>query len=150
VDGTEVAAALVQWAKDTCPELKGAYDFDPPAKTQPLPDVAASVASEEVRRNAPELGLAVTDLGLEQADVHVVHATMLLMVPPDPPEVAAELLQSMFNALRLSVAADDTLGGRVPAASTYLSVSYDPPYVEFDDGTKGRAAFVSIAVAELT
>lgn len=149
MDANELADALVAWAKEACPDIASAYNHSPSRKKDPLPDVAASIASESIRRNAPELGIAIVDLGLEQADVHVLSAELLLMVKHEPAQTATEQLQTFVAQLRASLEADDTLGGRVPAASRYFAATYDPPYIEWDDGTKARCAFVSITVAEL-
>lgn len=149
MDATQASAALEAWAKATCPDLVGSYHHNPSRKTAPLPDVAASCGSEQVRRNAPELGIAVVDQGLEQADVHVLNMEMLLMAPPEPAAAATAQLQTFVAQLSAALLADDTLGGRVVGASRYFQASYDPPYIEFDDGTKGRCCFFNFAVAEL-
>jgi hypothetical protein len=149
VDATQVADALVAWAIDTLPDLQGTYDHDPDSKTQPLPDLAASVASEETRASDPTLGLPIADLGIEQATLHSLRASLLLMVDPGDAGAATEQLQSFVRDLRKAVEADRTLGGRVPAVSPYIQASYEPPFVEFDDGTKGRAATFLLVIAEL-
>jgi hypothetical protein len=148
MDANEAASAVAGWAKATCPDL-AAYDHSPPRKTSPLPDVAVSVARESVRRNAAELGIAVVEFGLEQADVHVLEVELLLMVSPEPADEATRQLQSFVGQLRESLESDDTLGGRVAAASRYFSATYEPPYIEWDDGTKARCAFVTVTLAEL-
>ena len=149
MDATQVADALVEWAIEILPDLKGTYDHDPDSKTQPLPDLAASVASEETRANDPTLGLPFADLGIEQATLHSLRASLLLMVDPEDAGAATEQLQGFVAALAASVGADPTLGGRVPAVSPFWQASYEPPFVEFDDGTKGRAATFSLVITEL-
>lgn len=149
MDATEAANALVEWVEATCPALEGTYDHDPSRKSQPLPDVAAYVATEDVRPADPTLGIEFATFGIEQADLHAMRATLLLMVDPEPAADAAAALQGFVRDLRLSLRDDQTLGGRVPAASRYLQASYEPPFVEFDDGTTGRAAYVSLVIAEL-
>jgi hypothetical protein len=149
VDATEVADALVEWATETCPTFKGSYDHDPDAKTQPLPDVAAFVANESEGASDPTLGLEIADFGIQQANLHTLRATLLLMVEPDDAGAATEQLQGFVRDLAASVRADRTLGGRVPATSPFWQASYEPPFVEFDDGTKGRAATFSLVIAEL-
>jgi hypothetical protein len=149
MDASRVADALVEWAIDTLPDLKGTYDHDPDSKTQPLPDLAVSVASEETRASDPTLGLPLADLGIEQATLHSLRASLLLMVDPEDAGVATEQLQDFVRDLREAVKADQTLGGRVFLASPYIQASYEPPFVEFDDGTSGRAATFSIVITEL-
>lgn len=144
MDATAAADALVEWVKATIPAIKGTYDHDPSEKTQPLPDVAASISAEEVTDRDPD-----TELQIEQADLHIMRATLLLMVPPEPAGEATETLQDFVAALGASIAEDQTLGGRLPAVSRRWSASYEPPYVQFEDGTEGRAVYFSLVIAEL-
>lgn len=149
MDATETAEALVEWALETCPALKGSYDFDPSHKDQPLPDIAAYVSSEEVTATDPSTGIEVADLGIQQAELHVMRATLLMMVDPEPADTASQALQGFVRDLAASLKADQTLGGRVPAASPRWQASYEPPFVQFEDGSEGRAAYFSLAIAEL-
>lgn len=149
MDSTQLADALIDWALKTCPTLEGSYDHDPDSKTQPLPDVAAFVGTEGDAESDATLGLDIALQGLEQATVHWMRATLMLMVDPEDAGGATEQLQGFVRDLATSLRADRTLGGRVPAASPIWQASYEPPFVEFDDGTKGRAATFSLAIAEL-
>lgn len=149
MDAIDAADALVEWALATCPDLKGSYDHDPSSKTQPLPDIAASVTAEEDTSSEPTLGLETADVGIQQADIHVMRATLLMMVDPEPAQDATEQLQGFVRDLAASLRTDQTLGGRVSAVSPRWQASYDPPFVQFDDGTEGRAAYFSLAIAEL-
>lgn len=147
MDATQAADALVAWVLDTCPDLRGSYDHDPDSKTQPLPDVVACVTDESDGASDPLLGLDFATFGIEQANVHVIQARLVLMVEPE--ERATEELQGFVAALAASLRADRTLGGRVPAVSPAWQASYDPPFVKFDDGTEGRFATFTLAIAEL-
>lgn len=149
MDATEAADALVEWATDTCSNLRGSYDHDPDSKTQPLPDVAAYVTTESDSASDPLLGLDFATFGIEQANVHVLRATLLLMVDPSDAGAATAQLQGFVADLAASLRADGTLGGRVPAASPFWQASYEPPFVKFEDGTEGRVASFSLAIAEL-
>lgn len=149
MDASEVADALVDWVKATCPDIAGTYAHDPSGKDQPLPDVACFAQSEEVTNIDPSTGEALAT-GIEQADLHVVRATVLLMVEPLPADEAANALQGFVAALGASLKADQTLGGRVPSAAPRWRASYEPPFLKFDDGSEGRAAWLELTVAELT
>jgi hypothetical protein len=149
MDANEIADALVEWALETCPDLNGSYDHDPDSKTQPLPDVAAVVGGEGDSQSDPTLGLEIADFGLQETTLHTTRASLVLMVDPGDGAEATEQLQGFVSALAATLRADRTLGGRVRAASPFWQASYEPPFVEFDDGTKGRVATFSLAVAEL-
>lgn len=149
MDAIEADKALVAWAMDTCSELSNGYDHDPNQIVDALPIVTASVSEEAVVASDPTLGLAIAEIGLDQAPLHVMRSTLLLMVAPEPADAADDQLKAFVAKLAASLKGDQTLGGRVPSASPYWRAPYDPPYVEFDDGTKGRAAYFSLAIAEL-
>jgi hypothetical protein len=142
VDATEVAAQLIDWAQKTCPGLVGAYDRDPAAKTQPLPDVAAYCTAERWTDRDPDTGEHI-----EQADFHVLDMRLLLMVVPD--DEADDLLKGFVADLVASLRADQTLASRVGAVGAHPEATYDPPFIKFDDGTEGRAVEVSLTVAEI-
>lgn len=143
MDSDQAAEKLAEWALATCPDLNAAYEEDPESKTAPLPDVAVVITSEGVTDRDPS-----TAIQLEQLDLHVYRAKLLLMVEPD--EGATDALQGFVKALGDSLKADQTLGGRIPAASPYWDANYDPPFFEFDDGTEGRIADFSLTIAEPT
>lgn len=149
MDANQIAEALVEWALATCPNLEGSYDHDPESKTQPLPDVAAVIGGEGDGPSDPSLGLEISDFGLQQATLHTARASLILMVDPGDGDEATEQLQGFVGALAASLRADRTLGGRVPAAAPVWTASYEPPFVEFDDSTKGRVATFSLVIAEL-
>lgn len=149
MDANQIAEALVEWALETCPELQGSYDHDPDSKTQPLPDVAAVVGSEGDAPSDPSLGLEIADFGLQNATLHFTRASLFLMVDPGDGDAASEELRGFVGALARALRADRTLGGRVMSVSPVWQGSYEPPFVEFDDGTKGRIATFSLTVAEL-
>lgn len=149
MDANAIAEALVEWAMDTCPDLAGSYTHDPDSKTQPLPDVAAVVGAESESASDPALGLDIADFGIQQATLHSTRVSLFLMVDPGDGDEATQQLQGFVAALFASLRADRTLGARVPAAAPNAEASYEPPFVEFDDSTKGRIATFSLTVAEL-
>lgn len=150
MDSTEAAKAAAEWAEATCDGLTNAYSHDPSRILDALPIATASASRESVLANDPRLGIEIADFGIEQADLHTMQVEILLLVRPEPADEASAQLESFVSALRLSLAADPTLGGRVMSASRYWDANYEPPFLEFDDGTTARAATFSLAVAELT
>lgn len=149
MDATEAAKALTEWAVETCPELTNAYSHNADSISAALPVAVASVGTESGTDNDPRLGIEIADFGIEQADLHVMTVDILLMVQPKPTDIADEELRGFVRELRAALKADETLSGRVPAASRFWDASYEPPYMEFDDGTVGRVATFSLAIAEL-
>jgi hypothetical protein len=149
MDANQLAEILVDWVKETCPDLLGAYAHDPATKTQPLPDVAVFVDNERDAPGDPTLGLPLADFGIEQATAHISSVTVMLMVAPTDDDSADQELRTFIDQLANSVRAQNGLGGRIAGAAPYWSASYEPPFVEFDDSTKGRAATFSLTVAEL-
>jgi hypothetical protein len=149
VDATEVAKAVAAWASDTCEDLNNAYEYDPAKISHALPVAIAGVTAENVTSSDPTLGIPFAALGIDQATLHILRVDMMLMVEQTPTDAAAEQLEGFVRDLAASLAADPTLGDRVSAASPYWGASYEPPFLKFDDGTEGRAATFSLAVAEL-
>jgi hypothetical protein len=149
VDATEVAAALSEWASETCADLNNAYNHDPKTISHALPIATAGVTNEAVVQSDPTLGIAIADLGIQQASLHVLRSTILLIVDETPGEEAAQQLEGFVAEMAAALKVDETLGGRVPGASPFWSATYEPPFIEFDDTIKGRAAYFSLVVAEL-
>lgn len=155
MDATEAADALVAWVEEVCTDVNKAYDHDPATIADSLPVALASVGNEEDTLSDPRLGLAIADQGLEQAALHIQRSNIELLVPPNPPTEATEALQGFVAALakemrrELREEGQITLGGRVEAASPFWAASYEPPFLEFDDGTTARRAVFSLAIAEL-
>ena len=154
MDATEAAKALTEWAAATCPDLNNAYDYDPSSIQHALPVAVAGISDEEDTASEPRLGIEVSDVGIEQAALHVMRFTIELLVKDTPADAAAEQLEGFVGSLAAALRAERdtgeiTLGGRVQAASPFWQASYEPPFVEFDDGTKARRASFSLALAEL-
>jgi hypothetical protein len=143
----DLAQALEDWAVATLPDLQGSYDFPTAEKTQPLPDVAIEVNTSTTEMSAADPSLQ-TVFGIEQVIMRTWTVNLLLMVPPEPGDVASEQLANFIDALQGSLISDSTLGGRVPWASKESRASLTPPFVQFDDGTRGRAATLELTVGE--
>ncbi len=142
----QVTGAVVAWAKEVLPELQGTYDYPADAKIFPLPDAAAEIQDVE---------LAVADAGdfpnlnIEQAMLRVYHVHLLLLVDPEPPDEATEKLTDFVDRLTASALSDRTLGGRVGGVAPTFRSTFTPPFVEFDDGTRGRLSTMEFTIGEL-
>jgi hypothetical protein len=71
-----------------------------------------------------------------------------LVVTPDPPGEAEGFLKDFTDRLVDDLLVDPTLSGRVAWVNTNPRVSFRPPFVEFDDGTRGRIASLFIQVGQ--
>ena len=139
----EVIEAVVAWALEAVPELVGSYAFAPAGKTEGLPDVVADHATIEYvlddDRRFPWLSL--------QQTVIAVHSIGLsFMVSNEQEAAAAATLRGYSDALAASLLADGTLGGRVPMASPLMTFDFTRPFVEYQDGTRGREVTMELAV----
>jgi hypothetical protein len=66
-------------------------------------------------------------------------------------QAAHEYLEQATDALADAIYDDATLGGHLTGrqmASPTFTVDLSSPFIEYDDGTRGRAFFASMAVAE--
>lgn len=151
---TEVAEAVAAWIVEVCPEVNNAYDFDPAQIEHKLPIAIADVPDEGDQPNDPGLGLAISDVGIEQAALHVVRVSVELVVDQKPADEATRKLEGFVGAMAAAIRAERdsgeiTFGGRVYGASPYWQANYEPPFIQFEGGVKGRRASFSLAVAEL-
>lgn len=153
MDATEIGKAVTEWATDICPSLNSVYDLDADQIEHALPVAMAAVTDEGDSSSRPDLGLEITDLGIDQAILHTAAVSIEFLVDDD--EEASAQLEGFVGALlaakraELRQSGSITLGGRVQAASPFMNGSYEPPFAVFDDGTKARRASFSLTVAEL-
>jgi hypothetical protein len=146
VDSNEAVAAVAAWAQATIPALTGAYDHVPVSKEMAMPDVVVEVQRSGVRRSGGDL-FAAWDL--QQALIYVVELELSFMVDNADTQAAAQQLRDFETATLLAVLADPTLGDRVPFASPLVEFDFTGPYVEYEDGTKGREMRMTLAVGDL-
>lgn len=140
----QTAEAIVEWVVATIPEIESSYDHAAERKTQPLPDVGIEITDVEIRLDDERFPL----YQIENTAVLSRQFDILLMVDPEPAQTASDLLASFADQLIVSLASDFTLGGRVPAAALGLRFRFNPPFVRFDDGTKGRVTTGTIIIGE--
>jgi hypothetical protein len=150
MDTTQVALALEAWAAEVVPELNH-YEHAPTVLTEALPLVVAEVQGDGVQQGKQP---GMTGGGYQQTYMRVWTASLLLMVPPgQTPEetwTASRKLYSYVDALGAALLRDHTLGSRVEVASPLYTASYDPPEMEYADGTVIRAATFRVNVGEQT
>lgn len=146
---SQIVTAVVAWVAATIPAVAAnTYDYLPAGKAKGLPDVAVEIVTSEIAQEDPDF----RGLGIQQVILHVRRLAISFMVEASMDEAAARAaqlqLRTFVDALTASVMADHTLGNRVPLASPYIVVDYEPAFVEYADGTRGREATVQMSVAE--
>ncbi len=140
-----LADSLVAWAVATVPTILGTYAHPHAEKTQALPDLAAEIITSRALRADDE---NFPYLGVEQFMLRVHQFRLMFVVEPDNALVATQQLETIIDALTTSMISDHSLGGRVPSTSPLSEATYDPPFIEFADGTRGRLATLEILVAD--
>lgn len=141
----EVAKAVELWAAANAGGgLTSSFDFPPEALSKALPIAIAEVQSK-ARSNAPP---EFTERRYQQSTLRVWVVELTLLVSPDPAWTASHLLYDMVDALETALFRDSTLGGRVAFAQKEVDASFDPPEVEFSDGTVARQATFTMTIGE--
>jgi hypothetical protein len=143
----EVAEAVAAWAVETLPELNASYHYLSASKGA-LPDVMVDVDEKTRVAEHP----AFPGVRIQQADLRVFELTMALMVEsgdgPTADKDETEQLRDFGSRLETALVADATLGERVPMAAPAAVFNYRLPFVQYDDGTRGRQMTVTMFVAE--
>jgi hypothetical protein len=141
----QAIAGVADWAKDVIPELNFAYEYEVTAKTVALPDLVVDLDSVRVSFNATEFPL----LDLQGHMVVTYSMVLSFMVDNSEPSTAADSLRSFGDRLLDSILSDGTLGGRVQFASPQISLDYSNPFMEYEDGTRGREMVMTMLIGNL-
>lgn len=143
---TTVVTDAVAWASEVLTELQGGYDYVTDQKSQALPDVMGELIDS---RAVLSDQLNFPGLAIQQAVLRVFRVTLSFMVDNSDPAAASAVLRDFADRLGVSLMEDGTLSGRVFAASPLAVFDFSRPFVEYEDGTRGREMTMNIAVAEL-
>jgi hypothetical protein len=141
----EVADALLEWTRELLPELQGGYSFIPLMTWQELPDVVWDVGSVNTQVGG---GVVFPHREVQQAWIRRFDCAGSIMIENSDPQLAAESLRDMADRLTASLMEDGSLGGRVPFISPFFSFDFTAPFVERDDGTRGREMTMELIVGE--
>lgn len=151
-DTPTLTALIEAWAVATCPELSGSsYEFHPSQKSKPLPDIAVEVNDVSTGYTPSDVGLEgpVGGAGWQQAMFRAWIIELMLMVDPTDPGAAETQLKGFSDALQNSVLSDNTLGNTVPWVNRRMKSTFTPPFVQFEDGTRGRLMTMTIVAGEV-
>lgn len=139
--------AVAAWAQDVLgDDLKWAYPYVPAGKSESLPDLVVEVTRSVITLDGEAL---FREWRLQQRMVEIHEVMLAFMVGNDDPMAAAVVLRSFGERLQAAWLRSATLGGRVPMRSPFCEFDYTTPFVEYEDGTKGREMTMSVAVGDL-
>jgi hypothetical protein len=141
---TQLATALESWAAGVL--TINTVEHAPTRLQEVLPLVICEVKGDRRADRDDQLpGIAT----YQQSYVRARRAELLLMVSPEDSWAATQTLYDYVDLLGAALL-EPTLGGRVHTASPYYEASYDPPEVQYADGTTARAATFSLTIGEFT
>lgn len=148
-NSTEIAEAIVEWARAEIPDLAEGYPHPVGNTTGDLPDVVVAVQAVRVVKGPSE---AFPYHQLEQADRIEFDVELSIMVEQGE-GVAGEMaahqqLEAFARTLQGSTVADSTLGSRVPMASPYTETDLAAPFEERANGDRGRALFMAMTITD--
>lgn len=139
-----IAKACEEWAAAAA-NLNSSFDHPPEQINKALPLVIAEVQAKRRQKTPQEF----QERAYQQATMRVWDVELTLLVSPDPAWTASQTLYDMIDALEDALFVDVTLGGRVNFAMKTVDASFDPPEVEFSDGTAARQATFQMTIGEL-
>lgn len=142
----EVAEGMVAWARELIPELKDGYSY-PPGITDRLPDVSAVIGGV---KDVPSDAERFWFLQLEQAGLRIFDVEVSIMVEVEEgakgEEAAQRALEGYAETLMGSTLAGASLGDEA-MISPRVETDLTEPSEQRQDGTRGRAVYLKMAVA---
>lgn len=161
----ECATAVLEWVREVLPPqgsgddpgIESGYDYAVGAKVGPLPDAVVFVERKRVvRSDDVEPFSHLQQVWVRMFDIRASIMVEVRREPGDTPEeiearaAAAHAMLCGFGAeLEVSAFADGTLGGRVDTTLPQTVFDYSQPFVEYEDGTRGRLLAIEMTVCEL-
>ncbi len=143
MDTLEMIQAVEAWAVATVPALSS-YAHAPEQLSEALPMVLAEVQTDAVSDTEGQLpGMAK----YQQTFIRAWSVDLIILSPPDPAWTASQALYGYVDALGAALLAEVVLDDNVVMAQFYVA-SYDPPEVEYADGTVARQVTVRVTVGE--
>lgn len=158
-----VAVRVKEWLEELVPDLAVVYPHVTAGKGA-LPDAAVDV---QAKRTVPEDLEFFPFRQLQGTWLRVFPVEISVLVAYEPedvgldPDVATveeqsaaieaseqQFLRNVGAGIEESIFADTSLGDRVYMVSPRIEIDYTAPFVEYDDGTRGRQMAVSIAICE--
>lgn len=139
----DMVQAVEAWAVSAVPALSS-YDYPPEELTTALPMVLAEVKTDDQQDANIQLpGVAQ----YQQTFLRAWALDLIILASPDPAWTASHALYSYVDALGLVIREGVVLADNV-VMSQFYAASYDPPEVEYNDGTIARQVTIRITVGE--
>lgn len=156
LDEQTAAELVARWVGVVCgiPPARR-FPYPQATKTAELPDVASAVDGSRIQQG-PD-GDDFPLVALQNAWVNTFTVGFSIMVEQGDGEAAAAAAQAEVygyaKALREAIVVDVTLGGELDAqagqfASPVIAFDFSEPFVEYDDGTRGRITPGTVRIAE--
>lgn len=144
----EIADAIVAWTRTKIPAIETAYAYAADEKTGLLPDVAAETQKISLQRADTQ---NFPDSGIEQVLLRVFDFHLIFLVEPEPADNATKQLEEFVDTITDAILADPSMEEALPnvSLSPLFDASFTPPFVEFEDSTRGRIATMELKVGEL-
>lgn len=142
----EAAVALTAFVEEKIPALAATYPYNTLEKGE-LPDAMVEVLNKRITRDDPAFPYAQ----LQQVYLKVFQCGVSFLVDADSGTDAqqTELLRGFGATLEDEATGDATLGGRVQFCSPLMTFDYDTPFIQYQDGTRGRQMVWSVALGEV-
>lgn len=148
MNAADVAEALAAWALEVVPTLTASYSYPPLEKNSDPPDVVAGVLRESKLIRDPRFPWS----NVQQIGVRVWETELSIMADQGADDAASEAatdyLRAAVDAIFASQEADSTLGGRVHDTGPEVQADYEPGFVVYADGSRGREVRIVLTVAE--
>lgn len=163
LDEQTAAELVATWVGEVCGvPAERRFPYPQATKTAELPDVAAAVTDSRVQRGPDDEDFPL--LMLEQTWLNLFVVEFSIMVDQGSGDGTAESIEAAAQtaqqavygyakALREAIIDDPTLDGALDAsagvfASPLIAFDFREPFVEYDDGTRGRIMPGVVRLAE--
>lgn len=156
LDEQSAATAVADWAGEVCGiDEARRFAYPQAAKTAELPDVAASLVSSRTQQGADEVDFPLAAVQQSWLAIFVVQFSIMVEQGADEASAASAQAELYGYAaqLRDALLGDVTLGDRLDAdagqfASPVIEFDFSAPFVEYEDGTRGRVTPGTVRLAQ--
>lgn len=147
----QIIDALAVWIGTTVPDVAGkVYKAPPASKDLGLPDCIVGLLSEDPDLDDAQFPALAAIQQVEGYTLRFGLSFMVQVAAGVEGELAADqLVRGYAEAVKRAVRADDAALGARELIGRGPSFDYDPPFVQYQDGTRGREMTCQLAVAQL-
>lgn len=139
----EMVQAVEAWVVNALPDLSS-YDSPPEELTTALPIVIAEIGEDQ---NTDAESNLPGQAQFQQTFLRVWNVSILLLVLPDPAWTASHTLYGYVDELGRLIRHGVVLAPNV-VMGQYYDANYEPPEVEYSDGTICRQVTIQVTVGE--